>query len=322
MKKDDNIKILNVGLIITQDLANSRIHLQSPLTQRSYTVTQQELTQFREIHYQFKLEDDHITESLYFALYELSKFLTNAISISVYAATTDPNYQKQNFQSYFQSLFFALFSHAQNLQHIHIETSKTFVGDLVPTFILERVLPQAKNLKSLSFIIPHCGIRDFSIQSLINADLTNLEKFRLNIAGAIFLEKDLIQFLSKIPNVKDLLIGLGDTPTTQNTFELFSTDTLPSLNKLERLEVGVWNTQISDEAVHKLLINLPMNIKSLVVVLDGTNTTDASLLEFLESKISLLSNLQQLFLSASMTLISNEISEKVDQINQRISSRN
>jgi len=226
--------------------------------------------------------------------------------------------QGANCSGHFHFIFYALFSRPQNLQHIHIEANQLGIGDLGPTFIVEKVLPQAKNLKSFSLTLPHCGVGTLSIKALTNANLTNLERFKLFLAGVNCSEEDLIQLFNKIPNIKDLTIAIGDMPIRYETLKLLSNKVLPTLDKVEKLEVGFWNTLLTDEAVHLFLMNLPKNLKSLVVGIEGTNTSDAAVLEFLDAKIPLLSNLQQLLFYTSRTNISNEVSERIQQINQQI----
>jgi len=311
---DGDVQVSDIELNIIKDIVNSKISVQPSPTKRSYTFTKQEVAQIREIHYQFQLEDQNMNYTSLYARYILPKIFTNVTSIFVNITNLDPRFQGIDSSGYFHFLFFVIFSHPQNLQHIHIEANQLGIRDLGPTFIVERVLPQAKNLKSLTFILPHCAIGTLFFRALINADLAKLESFKLFLAGVICTEEDVTQLLNKIPNAKDLVIAIGDTSIRNQTLEHFSTHTLPTLNKLENFEVGFWNTLVTDEAIHKFLMNLPPSIKNLMVGFEGTNTTDAALLEFLDAKIPLLPNLQEMTFHSSRTQISNEISERIQQI--------
>jgi len=199
-------------------------------------------------------------------------------------------------------------------------TKKT-VTDLTAVFLAEKVLPRIKNLKSFICDLSRTKVTGKSLKAFAQANLAsqkNLETFRFNVTQATFKQEEVSQFLSVIPNVKDLLLGFGETNLTDQGLEAFSTNVLPYLNRLERFELGFQYSKVTDVGIQKVLVNLPSNITNLLIGMNSLKITDVSMEGFLNERLPSLKKLQELRFGLTETKLSKDVKNQISQWREKV----
>ncbi len=285
---------------------------------KSYTFPKARLEKITQLKYTFRSEETNFEDKTLPALLWLSKFLPNLKTIEFDAGSS---YTCRNVsENRFYTILTILLSKPENLEEINFDVSNSRVGDLGFIYLAEEVLPKVKNLKSFSCVLykAQTSSRVLNAFSQLNfAAWPNLEKFRLNLAGASLKEEDIIQFLNVVPNVQDLLIGFGNTVLNDQCLEAFSTKILPSLNKLERFELGFWDTKLTGAGIQKFLTNLP-SIKKLLIGMDRLEVTDDVIKTFLNEKLPLMNKLEELNLGFSGVSISESVLRELRHWKERV----
>jgi len=261
------------------------------------------------VSYNIKFKDKMIDSSIVSALNLLSQNLINVESLSLDLECHEDSHH----EIAFYGLISSIFARPEKLKKIQIYAASVVLGDLGPLYLFENVFPKIKDLQSFDCTLYETQATSNVLRAITKIDFTNnlnLEKFRLNLAGASLEEQDIIQSLDKVPNVKDLLLGVGNTVLTDQAFEAFATKTLPSLDLVERLEVGFWETRMTNSDVSKFLTNLP-NVVSLFVGFRSSPISDVPFQDFLEKKLPTLSNLQELKFNLEGTDVSQNLANKL-----------
>jgi len=340
-KLDQELQLLKVKpLLAVQELANNAIHvesveldinigmfsqimnIQSSNVEKSYTFKASELSKIRGLSYKISPDRNIFNETVVNELSNLVKHIIDTESVSIELHNSSEQ-AAQIDQNLFLSLVSASFTFPKNIKHIYFNVKNTTIGDLAPLFIIEKVLPRIKDLKSFYFISQNSGITTSVLKALAKEELSKkftLEKFRLQISGAILEEQDVVQFLSQTHNVKDLSLRFESTAVTDQWLDSFSVQILPSLDKVQRLEIGLSNTNITDEGIKRLLINLPNAVTNLLIGLEQTKITNTGLQEFLDTKVSTLTNLRDLDLNILNTNTSNDMPDLIRKARQKVIS--
>ncbi len=318
----DTIHIKNVELDIKVGMFSQIMNIESSNVQKSYTFKPSELTKIKGLSYKISPDQTIFNKTVISELATLANYIIDKESVSIEllnsleeAAQIDHNL--------FLDLVSASFSFPKSTQHINFNVKNVIIGDIAPLFISEKVLSRVKDLKSFCFISQNSGITTGVIKALAKENLSknlNLEKFRLQLSGAVLEEQDIVKFMSHIPNIKDLSLRFENTSIEDKWLDSFSTTTLPSLNKVQRLEIGLSNTNITNEGVQKLLRNIPSAVTNLLIGLDHTKITNAALQEFLDTKVSTLTNLRDLELNVSNTNTSNDMPDLIHKARQKVIS--
>jgi len=285
---------------------------------KSYTFTRSHLEKVTKLKYYFSSEETNFEERIFPALLWLSKFLPNLKVVEF--GTGSSHSCREISETRFQTVLSTFLSKPENLEEMNFDVSNSQVGDLGLIYLAEDVLPKVKNLKSFSCVLykaqtSSCVLNAFS--QINFGALPNLEKFRLNVAGASLEEEDIIKFLNVIPNVKDLLLGFGKTVLNDQCLEAFSTNILPSLDKLERFELGFWDTKLTGTGIQKFLMNLP-SLRRLLIGMDRLEIADDVIQTFLDSKLPLMTKLEELNLGFSGVNISNNILRQLHHWKEKI----
>jgi len=306
-----------VELDISHKPGTNILDIEDPITKKSFTLEKSYIEHITQLHCKLKLKDEVIERSTVSALIQLPRHLLNLESIHLevgFCGTT-------NYEVAFYALILTLFSQPEKLKDIKIYASSAVLGEIGPLCLFENILPQIKDLKSFDCTFFKTQITNTVLRAINKvgfADMPNLEKFRLNIPGATFEEKDMIQLLVTIPNVKDVLLGFGDTALTDQVFEFFSTKTLPSLDKVERLEIGLWKTKLTESGVSRFLANLP-DIPSLLIGFQSLQISDSCIQTFLDKMFTSLKNMQEFRLFLSDTNVSQNLIDKIQSWKTRTS---
>jgi len=304
-----DLLIPSVELDISHEAGARILKIEDSTTKKSLILKKPDREKITQVQCRLTLPKGIIENSILSVLILLSKHLVNVDSISL--IIDGP--RGVNREVAFYGLILTLFSHPERLKSLEISVSNVVVRDFGPLYLFEKVLPQIKDLRSF-----YCAFSETQTTSAVLRALTkinfsenqNLERFRLHLPGTLLEEQDIIQFLNKTPNVKDLLLGFGHTGLTDQALESFSTKILPSLNKVERLEVGLWETKLTDAGVSKFLANLP-DITNLLIGLQLLRISDASIQEFLDKKLTSFNNLEELQVELSDTNVSQNLRRKI-----------
>ena len=310
---DDSILIQNVGLDINIGIFSQTLNVQSSNTEKSVTLKKPQLAKLKGLHYQLS-PNPIVVDTLTSLIKHLSGI--EYVSIDIPQNCSDSPFDEKALFN----LVSATFSLSKNVKHIYIDVKNTAVSDMVPVYIIEKIVPEIKNLKSFSFISQNSGITTAVLKALAKPNFSqkpSLEKFKLQFSGVTLEEQAVVEFLSQAPNVKELSLGFGNTAVEDKWLDSFSTSILPSLNKVQKLEIGLSKTNLTDEEVQKLLRNLP-NVTNLLVELEQTKISDASFQEFLETKVSSLTNLRNLDINLSGTNTSKDMPRLIRQAKQRV----
>ena len=275
------------------------------------TFERSKLEQAQKFESRFTLRTQKVVDIIVSSLQKLSKFLPNVKSPSF---LFDDRYCSPiiHADEGFHKVLSTTLSQPHNLENLSIffsTASKYVLGDLGFLFLTENVLPKIKNLITFSLIIDQTQVSNQALKALSRVNWRtwpNLEQFRVDISEPSFRENDLLQFLNIVPNVKDLLLGFGNTQLTDQALEAFSTKILPSLEALERFEVGFWGTKLTSTGVEKFLMNIPNNVKTLLIGLERIEIKEDVIKLFLDKKLSSLARLKEFRFGISKDNLSKE----------------
>ena len=315
---------LRFNLLNDQMLEVRESNSQSQPTER---IERAKLEQIEEIVYHLNLrgaiEDDENEEEdkVVAGLLRLSKFLPNVKSVKF---SFSGGRYKSEYDKRFRHILSATLTQPKNVQKLFFNFNDCEIGGVGIIFLAENVFPRIRDLKTLSILVKKTTVSSSMLKALARTNwkaCPNLETFRLDILGASVKETDVIEFLNVVPNVKDLLLGFGDAEVTDKSIETFSTKVLPSLDKLERFEVGFWGTKLTHVGVEKLLMYLP-SIKTLLVGLNRTEITEEVVKLFLEKKLPELTQLIEFRLRVSKENLSEDIIKEINDWEEKIDDRN
>jgi len=280
-----------------------------------------QLEKIKEINYEFQFEEDTIDETTLPSIMLLSKFLKNLKIVRVDIETS--SYFEGDCDRPFWQLLSAAFSQLpslENIEEIDIEVKNAPLGDLGFICMAEMIIPRLKNLKTFSCTLDKTHTTSKALKALSKVDFSkcsDLQKFHVDIKRCPLNEDGVVEFLNRVPNVKDVLLGFGAANSlTDKAFDSFSTSVLPLLDKVETFEVGLWETNITNEGVKKLLNHIP-NVKNLYIGLNSTRITDEALAGFVNHKIPTMTNLKGLDICLDHTDISGALMEAIIECEDR-----
>jgi len=324
IKNLKQVIIPSIELNITFESDDQVIKIEeSRRSAKSYTFERSKLEKVQQVHYCLTT-DKHEDQKILPVLIWLSKFLPNLKSVKF-------NFYSENSSSEdapehrVYSLLSATLSQPENLEKIEIYALDSNISDTGLIFLAEKVLPQVKNLKTFICDLNQTSVTGKVLQAFAQANFAaqqNLETLRLELVEASFKEEEVLQFLNTVPNVKDLLLGFGHTELTDQALEEFSTKILPSLNKVERLELGFWETKVTGAGINKFLMNVPSTVKQLLVGMQKLEVTDESIQSFLSDKLPSFSNLLELDLKLSETKVTQNIFQQISEWREKVVRKN
>jgi len=318
IKHIKEVVIPSVELNISLDADDHLLTVSEYRSPQSFKFDRSQLEQVQQVHYTLMTEE-HADDRVLPALIWLSKFLSNIKSIKFSFQTSLSFRDVPENRSY--SILSATLSQPENLERIEIETSSSSMSDLGLIYLAEKVLPRIKDLKAFTCLLYKTKITGQVLQAFAQANFAarpNLESFGLNIAGASLKEEDIIAFLKTVPNAKDLLLGFGQTVLSDQALEDFSTNVLPSLNKIERFELGFWDTKLTGVGIKKFLMNAPSTIQKFLIGMERLDITDDAFESFLNGRLLAFTNLQELNFGLSGTEISENMSRQISRWKEKI----
>lgn len=155
-------------------------------------------------------------------------------------------------------------------------------------------------VREFSLELGHTKITDESIEIFAKKTLLTmkwLESFKLYLYDTAVTDNSIIQLFTNMENVTSYTLELGGTKITDQTIEVFSRNTLSTMRNIQNLQLGLYNTEVSDQSVSKLFIEM-RNLKTFSLNLGNTKVTDSSLRLFAKQTVPSMRNLEvfQLYL--------------------------
>jgi len=206
-------------------------------------------------------------------------------------------------------LFSIIFFKAEFLHEVEINLMKSNLTTGTLLILFKRILSKIANLKKLKIDLKGSNISNRAVKALaldVFPYLKELEALSLHLAETNVSEEAIITVFNNIPNVINLLIGLGGTNTTDTSLEIFAKDKLPLLKNLKELELGVWSTKVTDKSVSRLLMNFP-EVRALKLGFRNTQITDKCLEEFVKVKVPNMRGLEDVEIIFDGTEVSSEM---------------
>jgi len=297
--------IPSIEFNISEEESNKEIFVIQPSSEaKSYTFDRSKLEQIQEVQYSLTVSE-RMNQKSFSGLAWLAKFLPNVKSIKF--KFTASYIQRNVPENIICSILEAALSQPENIEKIDLDLSNLSLSDPVILFLVQKVLPQIKNLKSFVCDLNKTKITGQVLQAFAQTNFAakpDLETFRLNVSDTALKEEDIVQFLNTVPNAQDLFLGFGHIELTDHTFEAFTADILPSLDKVERFELVLESTKLTDTGVQKILMNVPSTVQKLFVDMQSLEITDEALHSFLNEKLPLLVKLEELELDLFFTGVS------------------
>ena len=200
------------------------------------------------------------------------------------------------------------------LEKFHLTLDNTAVTDdsLIQLHLNMKMF--APNLNELGFSLGKTQISDRSIASLTQSvipTLTKLEVFELNLSDTKIHDASIKQlFVTLRPiaiNLKHLRLNLTSTKITDSSIQSFSL-LIPVMKKLEIFYLQLGGTDVTDEGLKHLFLNMNNNMKHLkifVLHLESTNLSDASIEAFSRTSLGTMTALESFELYLSENIVSN-----------------
>jgi len=320
------IVIPEIHLRIYEDLENEPgiLKIEAPRfggSVKSVKFARAQLEKIKNLKIMISLDSYSIDTKTLALISSLSRHLTSLKSVKIEIGRTD---SEEICDRFFLHLLSSIFSHQENIEEIDINIQSCPIRDAGLSFFVEKLLPQCNKLRVLSLESYDIQTKGLFLKTLAEANLSNypsLEKFHVNLQQSPLNEEYVIPFLSKLPNVKDLLLGLGETSLTDKALEIFATQGLNPLDKLQILDIGLWENKLSDSAIQTFFANIPNSISKLFIGVNDNPITDASLQDFIENRLSLFTDLKELELDVSETALSSELIQKINDLTKKFPRR-
>lgn len=200
-------------------------------------------------------------------------------------------------------------SDLSGLRNLKLNLSHTKLYDQALQILGTKVLPRLETLEELNLNFAHTGITDrgaiqvfansFPALKILNIDLSDnnisdqslqvfgshalrsmncLEKFALNLNSTKVSDNSISHlFTYNFPNVRSLKLGLNYTFITDRTLETLGGLALPQMLYLEDLHLSLWSTDIVDRGVSFVIRGIMSNLKTFVLDISNTKTSDQTL---------------------------------------------
>jgi len=322
IEETKEITLLPVKFEIKQESENESwtLKIKDSKSMKPWTFSKADLERISKVQYTFKLTKNMINEADLSSIKLYSKSLKNVKTVHI-NIKADSVFESLNEARFFH-LISAIFSQLdENIQEIGIDINNAPIRDFGLVNLAETVLPRLKNLKVFSCTLDKTHTTSKALKALSKVDFSkcsDLQKFHVDIKRCPLNEDGVVEFLNRVPNVKDVLLGFGAANSlTDKAFDSFSTNILPSLNNVESLEVRLLETKITDEGVQKFLNHIP-NVKTLGLDFSKTQITDAAIKDFLTSKLETLTNLKDLNLILQETQVSKDILGQISEWGKKL----
>jgi len=216
-------------------------------------------------HYNFTNEDKQ-------ALNFVMKRLTNLKKLETYFS---PQEITDNF---LLEYFPIIYSKVTELEEFILSLATSQITDKSAMIFTKNYLSQMKNLKSLNLDLSCTKITEKTIQSIVKDAvkvISNLENLELYLSDVCINDKLGLQlFTISMPKVEKLKIGFSGTKITDKTVEAFNKLIISRADKLKVLAVDLSKTMVSDLSLTNML-PICQKVQKFNLNLEKTNVTDS-----------------------------------------------
>jgi len=174
-------------------------------------------------------------------------------------------------------LFSIVFEHNHvTLQELRIDLSDCRVGDQSLGPFACEIFPAMTALQSLTLNFNFTNISDNTLVAFaneMNQIARNLQELDLRLWGTKITDLGVAKLFTPMENLKRFTLDLGSTSITDKSLIDLAYSTLPGLKQIEELKLNLSRTEITDQVLQHLNLNLP-TIQVFMLNLHGTCITN------------------------------------------------
>jgi len=166
-----------------------------------------------------------------------------------------------------------------NLEELAIDLSDCKVGDQSLGPFISEIFPVMTGLKSVSLNLNFTNISDAFLRIFareIAPIAGNLEHLDLRLWGTKITDTGVSKLFTLMENLKSLTVDLGSTDISDKGLVDLANLTLPSLKQLEELKINLSRTNITDEVMKQLSLNVK-KLQVFMLNLHNTNITNQTI---------------------------------------------
>jgi len=165
-----------------------------------------------------------------------------------------------------------------------------------------------ERVREFSLELGNTKITDESLEIFAKKTLLTmkwLETFKLFLYETAVTDRSITELFTNMENVSTYTLELGGTRITDQSIEVFARNTLNTMRNLQSLQLGLYNTEVSDQSISKLFIDM-RHIKTFSLNLGNTKVTDNSLRAFAKYTAPSMTQLENFQLYLYNTQVSDQ----------------
>ena len=227
-------------------------------------------------------EDKEMMVNLDFAKVELSKLMLLELLHTINKLKGIPyikmDFSQGNLQDNDLTSLCSSVLHANNkLETFEVWLTGCQLREKSISSMLSKMSKSLSGVRRVSLGLGRTSITNKTMEALgsgLSVISKSLEHLEVHVGSTSVTDEGISQlFVDSLKHLRSLVLNLEGTRVSDRSLDAFTKVLLPSMSMLEHLELGLCETEVTDEGVSRVVMGDAGNLRSLVLVLNGTKVS-------------------------------------------------